>query len=254
MEMKGSFMTSPRQETGGPDRTPRTEITSVRRRNRKYEPVLLLDLSTSMNWSAEDENDETAEWGRPNDKSRRKIVIEALPMLVKALAVEDSEAETEQAGGSDEMGGLLTFGFASDVVEIGDLNESNLARRLNAIAWGGGTNVVPALKMALKDYADEFEDDEDDSRVHEILILTDGQASDWQALEPYLLAADANRVYVVAIVGHGANANAVYTEYSRVAAENQSKDKFGKAHVHVINFDGVTDPTEIGEDLVTLAS
>lgn len=247
-------MTTPRQETGGPDRTPRSEITPVRKRNRKYEPVLLLDLSTSMDWSAEDENDQNAEWGKPGDTSRRKIVIEALPLLVKALAAEDSEAESEQSGGSDELGGLLTFGFASSPVEIGDLNESNLERRLNSIRWGGGTVVVPALKLALKEYADEFEDDEDDSRVHEILILTDGQASDWQELEPYLLAADANRVFVVAIVGHGQNALTVYNEYKNVAEQNKTKDKYGKAHVHVVLFDGVTDPNEIGEDLVTLAS
>jgi hypothetical protein len=241
-----------RTETGGPDRTPRTEITSVRKHNRKYEPVLLLDLSTSMDWGAEDETDDAQLW--PAAKSRRAIVIEALPLLVKALAAEDSEAEKEQAGGSDELGGLLAFGFASSPVEIGDLNESNLARRLNQITWGGGTVVVPALKLALKDYNDEFEDDEDDTRVHEILILTDGEATDWQELEPYLLQADANRVYVIAIVGHGAKALATYNEYKAVADKNQSNDKFGKAHVRVVLFDGVTDPQEIGEDLVTLAS
>ena len=243
-----------RTETGGPNRTPREEITSVRKRNRKYEPVLLLDLSTSMDWSAEDEQDTSGEWGTPGDTSRRKIVIEALPLLVKALASEDSEAATEQAGGSDELGGLLTFGFATEPVEIGDLNESNLARRLNAIQCGGGTFVVPALKLALKDYNDEFEDDGDDTRVHEILILTDGEAKDWQELEPYLAAANANRVYVVAIVGHGTAALNTYKEYKTVADKNQSQDKFGKAHVHVVLFDGVTDPQEIGEDLVTLAS
>ena len=152
------------------------------------------------------------------------------------------------------LGGLLTFGFASSPAEIGDLNESNLERRLNSIHWGGGTDVVPALKLALKEYLDEFEDDEDDTRVHEILILTDGQATDWRQLEPYLLAADANRVFVIAIVGHGSKALATYSEYKKVAEENQSKDKHGKAHVHVVLFDGVTDPEEIGTDLVTLAS
>jgi hypothetical protein len=241
-----------RTETGGPNRTPRSEITSVRRNNRSYEPVLLLDLSTSMDWGAEDENDDAQLY--PAAMSRRAIVIAALPLLVKALAAEDSEAEKEQAGGSDELGGLLAFGFASSPVEIGDLNESNLERRLNSITWGGGTVVVPALKLALKDYADEFEDDEDDSRVHEILIITDGEASDWQDLEPYLLQADANRVYVIAIVGHGPKALATYNEYQKVAEKNQADDKFGKAHVHVVLFDGVTDPAEIGADLVTLAS
>ena len=53
---------------------------------------------------------------------------------------------------------------------------------------------------------------------------------------------------------HGAPALATYKEYTQVAQKNQSEDKFGKAHVHVVLFDGVTDPQEIGEDLVTLAS
>jgi uncharacterized protein with von Willebrand factor type A (vWA) domain len=89
--------------------------------------------------------------------------------------------------------------------------------------------------------------------VHEILIVTDGQAEDWQELEPYLLQADANRVYVVAIVGHGDRALRTYREYTEVARRNQEQDKHGKAHVHVVLFDGVTDPAEIGTDLVTLA-
>lgn len=240
-----------RTETGGPARTPRSEIVSVRKRNRKYEPVLLLDLSTSMDWGAEDETDDAQLY--PSPMSRRAIVVGALPLLVKALAAQDSEAETEQAEGSDELGGLLTFGFASTPTEIGDLNESNLERRLNAIQWGGGTEVVPALKLALKEYDDEFEDDEDDSRVHLILIVTDGQATDWKDLDPYLLAANSNRVYVVAIVGHGDKALATYKDYKQVAEQNKAQDKHGKEHVHVVLFDGVTSPAEIGEDLVTLA-
>lgn len=240
-----------RTETGGPARTPRSEITSVRKRNRSYEPVLLLDLSTSMDWGAEDETDDAQLY--PSKMSRRAIVVGALPLLVKALAAKDSEAEKEQAEGSDELGGLLTFGFASAPTEIGDLNESNLERRLNSIQWGGGTEVVPALKLALKEYDDEFDDDEDDSRVHLILIVTDGQASDWQQLDPYLLAASANRVYAVAIVGHGEKALATYQDYQRVAEQNKAQDKHGKGHVHVVLFDGVTDPVEIGEDLVALA-
>lgn len=241
----------PRKETGGPDRTPRSEITSVRRANRKYEPVLLLDLSGSMDWGAADENDRTQDY--PDPRSRRALIIEALPHLVRALASEDAEAETEQAEGSDEMGGLLTFGFASSPVEIGDLNESNLARRLNQIQWGGGTVIVPAMKLALKEYNDEFEDDEDDSRVHLVLVVTDGEAADWQEFEPYLLDANANRVFVVAIVGHGDAALRTFSAYRQAAEQNQASDKHGKAHVHVVSFDGVTDPEEIGTDLVTLA-
>lgn len=241
-----------RTETGGPDRTPRSEIASVRKRNRKYEPVLLLDLSGSMDWGADNEDDRSHDY--PSPYSRRAIVSEALPLLITALAKEDSEAEAEQAEGDDELGGLMTFGFASQPVKIGDLNESNAQRKLKSVRWGGGTYVVPAVKLALKKYDEEFEDDEDDSRVHLILIVTDGTADDWRDLEPYLLKADANRVYVVAIVGHGDAALRTYNEYKKVADQNQAADEFGKRHVHVVNFDGVTNPVELAEDLIALAA
>ena len=89
-----------RAETGGPNRTPRSEIRPAVSSNRKKEPVLLLDLSTSMNWGAADEYG--PEW--PDPGSRRAIVIEALHGLVRVLEREDSEAAAEQASGSDERG------------------------------------------------------------------------------------------------------------------------------------------------------
>jgi hypothetical protein len=52
-------MTTPRQETGGENRTPRSEIqpavSAARKETAGAEPVLLLDLSGSMDWSAKDE-------------------------------------------------------------------------------------------------------------------------------------------------------------------------------------------------------
>lgn len=243
---------APRQETCGPNRTPRAEITGLRKRNRKYEPVLLLDLSTSMDWSTTDERDRSHDF--PSVMSRRAVVTSALPIVITALAKEDSEAAEEQKDGSDDLGGLMTFGFASQPVKIGDLNESNAERKLAKVSWGGGTYVVPALKMALAKYDEEFEDDEDSTRVHEILILTDGEAADARELEPFLMAANANRVYAIGIVGHGNAALDTYNFYKKVADANQKADEFGKAHVHVVLFDGVSDPAEIAADLVELAA
>ena len=246
-------MTTPRKETGGPDRTPRSEIVPAVAASRKKEPVLLLDLSGSMDWSAEDENDANGEW--PSAASRRAIVIAALPLLVKALAGQDTEAAAEQADGGDDLGGLLAFGFASEPVEIGDLNESNLTRRLNQIQWGGGTMIMPAWKLALADYDEEFGDRElADQPTHLVLVVTDGQAQDFHAFSEVIGSANSKRVIVVAIVGHGKAAVATYQEYKAAAEKNTAADKFGKTHVHVVLFDGVTDPQEIGEDLATLAS
>jgi hypothetical protein len=72
--VKGTVVNDARAETGGPNRTPRSEIRPAVSANRKKEPVLLLDLSTSMNWGAADEYG--PEW--PDAGSRRAIVIEAL--------------------------------------------------------------------------------------------------------------------------------------------------------------------------------
>ena len=238
-----------RQETGGPNRTPRSEIGPAVSANRKKEPVLLLDLSTSMDWGAADEN--SGDFPDPN--SRRAIVIGALHGLVTALEAEDTEAAAEQAGGSDEEGGLMTHGFANGHVEIGDLNSSNLERKLNSIQWGGRTYIMPAWKAALADYDEEFGDrDPDEQPVMETVVVTDGEADDWMDFEPVLEKATAKRVFVVAIVGSGPKHDATLKAYQEGARKNQAQDKFGKSHVKVVSFDSVTNPQEIASDLITM--
>ncbi|HEV2175261.1 MAG TPA: hypothetical protein VGR71_16930 [Nitrospira sp.] len=244
-------MTTPREETGGPNRTPRSEIVPAVAANRKKEPVLLLDLSGSMDWNAADENG--PDW--PDPTSRRAIVIGALHGLVRGLEDEDSEAAAEQASGSDERGGLMTHGFADGHVEIGDLNTANLERRLNSIRWGGRTHVMPAWRAALSDYDEEFGDrDPDEQPVMEVLVVTDGEADDWMEFEPILEKASAKRVFVVAIVGHGKKHDATLAAYQQAARKNQAQDRFGKSHVNVVSFDSVTNPDEIATDLITLVA
>jgi hypothetical protein len=85
-------MTAPaRTETGGPTtRTPRSEITAAVSASRKKEPVLLLDLSGSMDWEAAPG---APEWNSgTRSGGRRGVVIEAIHGLVSALEDEDSEA------------------------------------------------------------------------------------------------------------------------------------------------------------------
>jgi hypothetical protein len=248
-EVGAAAPTGERQETGGPNRTPRSEIGPAVSVNRKKEPVLLLDLSTSMDWSASD--DAGPDW--PDQGSRRAIVIGALYGLVRALETEDTEAAAEQASGSDERGGLMTHGFANGHIEIGDLNTSNLERRLNSIQWGGRTYILPAWKAALADYDEEFGDrDPDEQPVMEVVVVTDGEADDWMEFESVLEKATAKRVFVVAIVGHGAKHDATLRAYQEAARKNEAQDKFGKSHVRVVSFDSVTDPAEIAADLITM--
>ena len=245
-----------RTETGGPDRTPRSEIANIRKPGRKYEPAIALDLSPSMHWSAENENNAAEEY--PHPKSRRALLEAFLPLFIIALAKEDSEAEAEQAEGDDDMGGVMAVGFDRHVIEIGDLNESNFDRKM-ARAWQdastAGTRVGPAIKALIDDYDGEFEDDDPTvTRVHEIAVISDGEPEDPEALLPYLRAANAKRVYVIGILGHGPKAKAACDMYKRAADENQAADKFGKRHVHVVLWDGVVNPREIAEDLILLAA
>jgi len=243
--------TSERTETGGPTRTPRSEITAAVPASRKKEPVLLLDLSGSMDWDAAPGG---SEWNGTSG-GRRGIVIEALHGLVSALEDEDSEATAEQAGGSDDLGGLMTHGFASEHVEIGDLNSSNLERKLGQIQWGGRTFIMPAWKAALADYDEEFGDrDPDEQPTLLTLVLTDGEADDWAEFGPVLEKANAKRVFVVGVVGHSDKHDATVRAYQQASERNRVQDKYGKEHVKVVSFDAVTDPKEIAEDLTTLVS
>src|SRR5258708_32016952 len=207
-DVGGTAPAGERQETGGPSRTPRSEIGPAVSANRKKEPVLLLDLSTSMDWNAADEKG--PDW--PDQSSRRAIVIGALRGLVRALESEDTEAAAEQAGGSDERGGLMAHGVANEHVEIGDLNTPNLQRRLDSIQWGGRNYVMPAWRAALADYDEEFGDrDPDEQPVMEVVVVTDGEADDWMEFEPVLEKATAKRVFVVAILGHRPNHHSTLT-------------------------------------------
>lgn len=240
-----------REQSGGASRTPRSEIGPAVSANRRKEPILLLDLSTSMDWEAAPGE---PEWNGSTG-GRRGIVIEALAGLVAALEDEDSEAAGEQAGGSDERGGLLCHGFGNTHIEIGDLNSANLQRRLNQIPWGGRTYIMPAWKAALADYDEEFGDrDPDEQPVLLTLVLTDGEADDWEQFSSVLEKATAKRVFVVAVVGYGDRHDATLRAYQDAARRNTAQDKFGKQHVRVVSFDSVTDPQEIATDLITLLS
>jgi hypothetical protein len=242
-------VTETRTETGGPTRTPRSEITPAVSASRKKEPVCLLDLSGSMDWEAEPGG---AEWNGDSG-GRRGVVVAALPLLVRHLESLDSEAAAEQAEGDDDRGGLLVHGFSGGHVEIGDLNSSNIGRKLAEVAWGGGTHVMPAWKAARADYDEEFGDREpEDQPTLLTLVITDGEADDWDAFAPVLEKADAKHVFAVAIVGHGDAHDRTLRAYKAAADRNKAQDKYGKSHVSVVSFDGVTNPAELAEDLITL--
>jgi len=200
------------------------------------EPIALVDISGSMSWPVAD----------GSRVQRREVVGEAMGLLVKALEDEDSQAAAEQADGSDDKGGLLVHLFSDHHEELGDLNSSNWRAKWDGIRWGGGTRIMAAWEAAQEDYLEEFgEVPALDRPVLLTLVVTDGEASDWDQFSQVLAQANATRKFCVAIVGHGEDHDRTLAAYKAVEAKN------GK-HVRVVTFGGETDPTSIANDLILL--
>lgn len=249
-----------RTETGGPTRTPRSEmepvIPAARRESVGVEPALLWDISTSTLWS-------TVPGGAdyPDPASRRAVMTEAIRQLVVHLDGLDSEERAEQASGSDEMGGTLTFLFGSGSSEGMDLNPSNFEKKINPqTPWGGSTHIMSAWEQALNEYDEEFGDKPERERpVHLVAIATDGELDDADEFASRALStASAHRIFLVMIFGADGDGDARHSatlaQYSKLAAQQQSADPHGKSCIRVISFDSVTDPKEIAEDMISLVS
>lgn len=202
---------------------------------RDKEVICLLDTSGSMDWEAAEGNPVT----------RHQIVAEALPAFVRALEGEDSAAASEQADGSDELGGLLIHGFSNLHTELGDFNTSNFQRRWNAITWGGGTTIIPAWKAALADFNAEF-GDEVEPPVLLCLVITDGEATDAAEFGQILSQTHPDRYFAIAILGHGPEHDQTLSSYLAVERANPK-------HVKVMSFDSLTDPGEMARDLILMA-
>lgn len=200
------------------------------------EPVLLLDTSGSMSWPV----------AEGSTVSRKDVVEEAIGLVVKYLEDQDSQAAAEQAGGDDEEGGLLTFGFASVTTEIGDLNSSNRERKFKKIQWGGGTRIMPAQQASEEAFLEEFGDRPIIRRpVRQVLIITDGEAEDAAEFTAVLDGAGAGEAYVVAIMGFGDTHDATLKAYR--ASENKNPKR-----VRVVTLASATDPKEIADALISL--
>lgn len=202
----------------------------------KREPIALIDTSGSMDWPV----------AEGSSVKRRDVVGEAMGMLVLHLEDQDSEAPGEQSDGSDDKGGLLTFGFASDVTEFGDLNSSNWRSKWDSVQWGGGTQIMPAWRKAEEEYMEEFGDRSPlDRPVLYVLVLTDGEAADAGEFASVLEDAKAGRAFCVAIVGHGVEHDKTLRSYKAVEAKNPKR-------VRVVTFGGETDPKTIADGLISL--
>jgi hypothetical protein len=200
------------------------------------EPIALIDTSGSMSFAVAD----------GSSVKRWDVVGEAMGLLVVSLEGEDSQAASEQAEGSDDKGGLLTYGFASSVTGVGDLNSSNWRERWSRVKVGGGTYIMPAWEKAQAEYLEEFEDVPTMDRPALLaLIVTDGEAADADKFTKVLETAGAGRYFCVAIVGYG-------PEHDNTLRAYKAAEQANPKHVRVVTFGGETDPTVIADGLKSL--
>jgi von Willebrand factor type A domain len=225
-------------ETGGPSRTPRQEIVPLFTHDEEVEPELYLDLSGSMSWEIA-----PPEGSQPD---RFSVMTEAVRQFIVPFEQLDSQAAAEQASGSDEKGGVFAYGFNHKYVIIGDddddgdLNSSNVERKLGKLQPGGGTNLMEAVRAADRHFTGEF-GTSTDAPARASVVFTDGEPSDWQEFGKRLEKANAKQVWAVAILGHGEAHDATLKLYQTIATTHP--------YVHVYSFDQVTNPAEIAEDM-----
>jgi len=198
------------------------------------EPMLLLDTSGSMSWPAAD----------GSSLARLAVIGEALGRIVEVLGAEDSQAEAEAAAGEDE-GGLMTVLFSDHAECIDDLSSANWKRKWDAIAWGGGTEIMPGWSLLVDTFLEEFgERPKQDRPALLALVVTDGEASDADAFATEIAKLKGTTYVCVAILGFGADHDATLASYQRIEQANP--------HVRVVTFGGQTDPTQIADDLLKL--
>jgi hypothetical protein len=253
--------------SGGPDRTRRESIVPLNTGPREVEPEVYMDASESEGWP----------WDSDPGQCTWLIQLYALRGFITPFEQLDSQAAAEQAGGSDEEGGVYTYPFSNRFLPIGegdddgDLNSSNWSRKWQAFAktyFGGtdrpqhgGTVAMAAVAAGDEHFLGEFgpggenEAPRDQRPVRARVMLTDGALSDESTFRGYLAQATLDKdtgygrhgewdeVWAIAIFGEtgGAGGKAAYSQYLTLSADHP--------WVHAYYFEGVTNPDEIAEDM-----
>src|SRR5579883_1986114 len=195
------------------------------------EPMLLLDVTGSMNYGT----------SANNPTPRRDTIHEAIGIIVAALAEQDSQAAHEEGGG-----GLRTVIFSGGrAADIGDLNPSNLNQVWSQIQWGGGTRIMPGWNTLINTYMQEF-GQEDPSRrpVLMALVITDGEADDTAQFAQAVAQASGGVYVALAIIGYGPEHDAALRAYQQIEQTN--------GNVKVIPFGSKTDPQVIAHGLLRM--
>lgn len=249
--------------TGGPNRTPREEITALNTGPREVEPEGYLDFSESEGWA----------WDSDPAQNTWNIQIETVRQFIVPFEELDSQAAAEQAGGDEEKGGVYFYPFNNNFLPIGngdddgDLNSANFTGKMTAFLhrFGrrgqpqGGTEIMEAVRAGDKHYMGEFRGDPRDERpVRARVVFTDGMLNDAASFRSYLEQAVLSRdgygshgewdeVWGICILGEGRKsdgtnpAKAAYDQYVTLSKDHP--------WIHPYLFEGVTNPAEVAEDL-----
>jgi len=207
---------------------------------REREPMLLLDVTASMNWSTS-----------MTDKTPRKETVrEALSLLVQALEGHDSQSNAEHAAGIpvSDIGGLRTVTFSNrDAADNGDINSQNLASKWSEIKFCGGTYIMPGWQRVLQVFQSEFgERPLEQQPLVMLLIISDGAAYDMKEFVQLLKQElPSNFLLTFALIGYD-------NDYMKAVAEYNTLVQFNPAQVRVIPFGAETDPQNISNALLGL--
>jgi hypothetical protein len=218
------------------DETPHVNDLTPLSEGDEIEPMLAIDVSSSMNDPA----------APGSQVTKREVAEEILGAIVAATEGLDSQAEAErQTADEAEIGGVYSCAFASSAQDLEDINTKNLSHKRAEIRWGGGTHIMGAWNLLSGHYVDEFGSRPKIRRPRlAAMFVTDGEAADAAQFAAELEQADDFIYAVVAIIGHGGDHDATLEQYQEIARVNP--------RVRVLSFDSETSGTVIGNSLVQL--
>ena len=244
--------------TGLPGRTPRDEIEKpLTAPGVPLEVIQIIDVSGS--------NGEPA--GPDSPMTKQELLEVAVPLVVGKLAGDDAEAAREAAGSigtaKGAKGGVRTFaaddeheftGWDPDEAEfedsrdLGDMSDADSKEKLHRAFRGGMTYLMPAINAAMKAYHKEFPKGD---RAIELIIWTDGQASDEKKVEKWVADMAGPRCAIgVVIVGYDEPRDnrhaAAVAAYRKLSADNP--------HLALVVLTGVSDPYEVALDVQLMAA
>ena len=176
--------------------------------NIEKEPMLLLDITASMN----------APIGRRNETPRLDIVKEAIKLLVDQLHHLNKNKPMNKRR---TEGGLRTITFAGGQAnDMNLLTPSNFEPRWKGINWEGNTRIMPGWRLLEKAFTRDFGHRAVQERpVMLALVVTDGEALDIEEFER-TLAQDKNAYVVICIVGYGEDHDSALSQFTIISKTN----------------------------------